>query len=1576
MGKKRLGIFLFILVASLTFFASIQIAAAGCCVGLTGCDRAFSTGECAPLQSYVDIDCADETNCDIGVCCHSLPGVGKAMWRTQCIDILGPTDAATKFTRFGAYDPNPQALEGNAESICGSGLSTCQFASCEEPNVGDCLCGLTQLNAESNPYCCSTDNSAYDNQQLCQRSTSCVIRDLAQIHGMVTRPDGSASSAIANAKVRAGGKEVFTQANGSFVITGLLAPSTGAVLVSKNQSINSTTFTIGPGEEDVDVGTISLAIVVTAISAEDCNDKFDGDDDQFGFQVPPESVSVVVPAGSGYNPDFCDPDCNTIFSHTVIKSVVQSDFDGHNELRCDDLIDNDCDGFIDAQDDDCGIEDSYCGDGVIQFPNKALIFEQCDAIYDDFGNILQQILAPDGSGIIAYTGGDTIGDDSRCPGRCLAPGDPNACRCEAYVGVCGDDHVDQPEEDCDALFDDTQGVWTSVAAEGSRCDVNTCGRPTPYSATPCVCDQGGSCGDGKVDLPYENCDAGPGTNSVPLCPNGDPCPGDCRCPPTPVCGNNIIEPGEDCDGIPDPQDTTNNPWTEFKQKKLGCNPSRCGRKARDDPGEPWPGSVENPNPLASGQAGERPCSCPDDCRLSPPGPNVTSVEATYLAREVKIEWGDICQSNNEFYNMLRCECDETSPGEYDCANCANFGSNPDVRIVNAEVLHSLEYSDTTIEANKKYCYAAKGVYDVTTTSGRPIPVLESEEVQCIITGSDRCFDLVGIYADIGNVDEFCLDGTRTRCASEKQEDQWVNQELPVDGEANQVFCKDNNKICVGPHSSGTKEGTTECIDKSLCDACSDALGLFSVSFFSLPPEYGRSLIGGTPLSCDILPSCYLDQTLTSINKFHILEDVPSCYDFKSKDACLEKNASAGSQCEWIWSKKYKEIGIGVCRSTIVENQNCSLCHDPMNKVFGTCDREMCGLYGRCYYDKLNQTESFDPGYPTDGLFDVDNTLIGREVYYRCTNEKYITCKSYDSEEDCAGSRSPYSIAGSELTNVRINVSGFAIDRDGGEVFVKQSGSNVVDDPSDDFFGFGKCEWSRFEERLHVYPDRVEDHSNNPSELCYKNSDSSPGRPLSETDAGDYTSVVILHSDDCGLVSTFEDDDLGCRKDVSPPVTILPDISDGSEISGVFKIVAKADDVSFYGNDTTLLYTNEYPVTYACITDRAYCYPNGTADKVVDTTSSNFFNNISYENIFPAITGFTEFETGDYTIYYFSEDISHNLEVVKSVNIHVDADAPDVRLTFSNTSFEIYTDIWRTNLTISLETLDEPATCKAELRMESNGRYSNIQSAQNISWEYNDTWTKQYAFLPDGPYIYYYYCEDNVGNFKTEERQFIIDGDRSLTNPRPKGTMNASALPVQLRITTGTKSSCKYQESYDDIQSFEDELTDPGDVILRQNALYGNSITGATMVAFENQGGVLGVDHASTGNDAQGYHRYYVRCVMDRDGVVRGNAADEIKYAIDLEPPTTIFKSDVPRYNNWYNGYDNNGVRVTLECEDPAIFGEGREWQFGDCAEKMFYCLSENCKDFGQDEFRIYTPGDEIPLTETEYITFYSVDEGG
>ncbi|MFC1741242.1 carboxypeptidase-like regulatory domain-containing protein [Nanoarchaeota archaeon] len=1567
MVKKRflVAILLVILIVML----SSEVLSAGCCVGSIGCtDGVFFESACSELQDFEMKPCEEIQACDIVACCHEIPEMPKANYRITCVGMEG--DIQPIYIK--PFDMNPADDASIANQICAGAKPSCPYVNCEQENSANCLCG-SALTSSTSKYCCSKDQSVFPTFGACTSSPSCRATTFFSIHGTVKSPDGWG---IEGVDVSAGPKNAITDSEGRFTISLLPDQSSGTVTVMKNNIINSASYTIDG--EDITEFVIILDIPVTPPEgAEICGNNRDDDGDQFFWE------SDLA--------DKCDPDCNHIYTtrQGLLKTVTLTyyrpvEFDAGQDLdKCSDNFDNDCDGFLDCNDVECigtdpitdpgspACQDTYCGDAVIQFPNAEGVYEQCD-YYDETG-----LPKRDESGNI-------IGNDSLCPGNCIEPGETKECTCK-YTPGCGNGVIDAPLEDCDGMFLNVQNIWDPANFNpSSECSINECGKPDDLK--PCKCLPPQICGDGQVNAP-EGCDPGgaliDGVVADAASGNCEGCSPDCTCPVGPgICGNNILEGDEDCDGI-----VTANAadWGDlWKYRKYGCTKDRCAIPKLEPGSAPFyigPGGSEHGNDYTAydtaysiaydGRVG---CTCPTTCNELPPGPVVAPVKGVSFRREIEINWTDECVNENaQAYNVLRCTTDDIEgtgcdPDDEDSVyiplNAAPLG------VVNSFV--DTEFEGSPTGSDRYYCYKVEGIYSELI---HPPDTVQQEDwdasIHCVRAGNEGCFDFNEHYPW---AEEFCYGNVRSTCS----EDNLVVDVTSVF----QVDCNiDNNNMefmCVGPYGSGDAAlaGKTQCVAKSICQYCNNPFGIFGASSTngyawgrdaynllglndfgrapSAPPSDQAKQTREGYINCADLPACYLDYTYTNVNKFYTMSEESTCYDFHSQEACRKFNAT-DHHCEWIPHSDFAELGIGVCRTNLTEQQECGRCHDPENEIFGRCSKNSCMLYGRCYFDKASL-----PG-ESDLFPELANVLItdpkraqqeGNTHFYRCTHEIEVSCQNYDEEKDCIASDSPFSKEGSTSTQFAADV----LWNTDPEVFMRTGDTNSIVQESDDFFGFGKCQWGSLSQ-THTTTFDEEGSSTTIqgfSARCFKNSDDAPVIETVGVNTPANQQVNMIQSADCyNGWSEAIPVAMDCMKDITNPVTLISHYAnetDPQRIAANFTIMATVNDRSTEYAETY------YPTTFACIAkDGMSCYPNGTADFVSHSegnkiNNSNIFFNVDYDISEGA-------QSGWHWIRYYSEDVSHNLEEVRDFRVYLDADPPNVTFEFANISYERAEDVWRTNLTLTMGIFqmyeeDEPnAVCSAEMYLAD----SHIYPSQDVKNEYNNSWVLNYTGMPDNIYSFRYRCLDSVGNVAEGEILLKIEGDMSVTNPQPMDTFNSSTITIS--VDTGLNGECRYLYSPSDDPRFWDNVTFNAGIFDSMTLF---STTGAETAPMTH--------HSSDVTLGHGFHRYYVKCKIFADvetGKIRGNSADQIIFAIDQEPPVTMHSVDASPYNGWYN----RDIAVHLHCGDPALEGLGRDWSFG--CSSSHYCEGEDCSSgLLWEEY-----GNYIGLDETTHLTYFSKDIG-
>lgn len=1477
-----------------------QYVIAGCCYGVPGCSTQFIPDACPALTTFTQEDCSDLLQCKVVICCHNEVGIPRSIYRHTC-NQLGSNLEIKEYP----FTTNIGQYEGEANLYCNLRVPRCQYVNCEAPNTQNCSCGLLTIDPTQNAYCCQQAGLGFPNQPACVQGSGglCQAVTTKSISGSVKNQN---NVGVAGALVAASaGPQVFTDENGNFTLPSLPSPSVGSISATKGDARNFTSYSLpGPGDGNIQGLIIRLFIPEVAEVREICDNNVDDNNNQnLGMYQGSQRIPFNML-------DKCDAACG------LVTATVTPQFYGVESLsanNCEDNYDNDCDGRMDISDPDCFVKQKACGDFVIDRPNTAGFFEVCDAEYEN--------------GVLIN------GSDEACPGNCQPD-----CSC-IYKPKCGNDIIDINEE-CDGPWSDALGDWIEAPSHpdciaptdtvlGCRIRKLGCGNGEP--------DPGEQC-DGNWFNPDYNCDARKGCNI------------DCSCTTIPVCGNGLVERRggsfEDCDGT-----YASGQWSSFTTKKYGCTAETCG---------------------APGESDE--CTCPSVCDVSPGGPILDQPNHVHYKREILLNWSDDCYSETaKTYDLFRCK----AAGEG--STCNPFGGH----VIGTRIV-GLEFTDADFESETTYCYGVRGYYDTDSAVNTIDFGGESDNRRCITTGDEICYTLQDPeFGGFSAAIEFCDETVRMNCSPENKAETIFDCD-------NQLPLNELGYACLGPYGPGSVEGLgrTECVPVSKCDICNDPFGLFAFSH----NIYGQTLVisrlFGTlgPEDCDEADVyCVLDYTKTSVDKF---EDCgTSCYDFNSRSACDIANEKCGvPNCEWVNHPDFGELGIGVCRSTIIEEQECERCHDPLNKVFGICNRESCSLYGACYYDVFSGDQDEKVLY--DEIWEnyskdrdgVDVNLLDGLTHF-CTHKKYIDCEDFNNvndaddpqaKKDCIGSDSIYSLSGTEIVenNVNISVSGNMYFADANTlVFNKSGGSNSVIKQSDDYFGFGKCMWGR---NCEIREGDLEcDAQEEPKEQgCIKNSDGNPEYTSSETTtSGQYEINILRLIPDCVFGSLFYAD---CKKDFTSPNTSL---STNDRVPGMFEIMASVDDNSWDYTFAALGNEGIYPTTYACLvksTDPS-CYPSmdSAAEFISEVVEgeNRYYNKISWENV--ELAGLIDkntrpVPTGDYVLYYFSEDVSKNLEVVQSMGLYIDSKAPGITVTYEPyQSWEVQNDEWRSNVTITMNVVpDENVFCSAALYLPGEGDSKiPIQEGNNITDEFNNSWSTFYPLLSDGLYNYEFDCYDDVGNHNVSIIPIKIEGDKSLTNSfpsyPPKQTFNTPN--VKIGVTTGIPSvECKYERSIESIPAFESQSVWGSGM----NPLW-NSMDGS-LTKLEDSNNYEKVVTAEPG-----FNRYYLKCKFTQDGEkYLGNLGDQVFFGVDTEGPLSYWKpkNNVEPYQGWYS----DEITIDFVTFDPPIPGLGFNWEFG--KNHTMFCKGYRC--WNQGLYRIYDPSNPVKLNKSELISFYAVDKGG
>jgi len=294
-------------------------------------------------------------------------------------------------------------------------------------------------------------------------------------------------------------------------------------------------------------------------------------------------------------------------------------------------------------------------------------------------------------------------------------------------------------------------------------------------------------------------------------------------------------------------------------------------------------------------------------------------------------------------------------------------------------------------------------------------------------------------------------------------------------------------------------------------------------------------------------------------------------------------------------------------------------------------------------------------------------------------------------------------------------------------------------------------------------------------------------------------------------------------------------------------------------------------TYICVDNTAYCYP--TQQYIPDGNRVN-----------------AEFGGGhgEHTIYFYSEDKAHNLEIVQSATIEIDRDKPVITIiNYTQLDFKSYTN---SNVTFVVS-VNEEAYCVDSFESRS----------PMIPNRYGSMWVVKYVGLGDGIYTYKVNCTDDAGNNAAAYLDVRINADGAIFDPKPSGKLDYS--PVELGINTLLDVPCTYglqQGSY----PLPSEFNPPTDM-------------GGYFYHF-----------ASYDLDDSGTYSFDVKCDLGAR-----ISDDEIQFVYDITPPTTQVLNIMGEpfdFSRWYSGIQD---KIFLDCIDAPENGFG-------CFE-TYYCVSDS-----------------------------------
>jgi hypothetical protein len=709
------------------------------------------------------------------------------------------------------------------------------------------------------------------------------------------------------------------------------------------------------------------------------------------------------------------------------------------------------------------------------------------------------------------------------------------------------------------------------------------------------------------------------------------------------------------------------------------------------------------------------------------------ISYTLETRDASLSWmfNSSCHGHIMGFRMEICE-------EHGSTNTCTDGTKQSV-MVSSPTQRSGTLTGVLEKPYTSYCYNICSI----TTSGVANCAYDATNLPCFTSGSTTCMQPV---RQEGYNCQYLQQGFHPAgCHIDEYWDPLSNLSLAVD------YCN-TEELCV----ETVEEPGAACKPIEPCQKCNGLFGLYAN--YNLP----ITMSDGTPLNCESLqyygtkslnqrisPSsaiphvgqCYKDEQLTSQPAYGSCEQIDSCYAYSSKSACENdpcmkfQNDNNANTCGW--TSFNDELGIGVCGPVDTDLVACGRCDT--DSPLGFCTQELCqDIYGQideegnsvCYYN----TDALLSQPVTEEVI-VKNQLFRSgvtPVFPTCQNKNNMACSFYTTKNDCIGETGQ---------NAAFNISyspsyAFGVDTRAG---IPIAGNNAQLAFSNDYFGFGTCQWLETEGR------------------CIKNSDSYF-----------YHSTTGSRHDDC--MESASTQFLSCLSDNEPPTTTILWREGDLPTYGIFELLTLPMDM----ND------NQYPsielTTVFSIVARGEpeTYPLYTLDDLGRDDATLLRELIPVE--------------GEYVVSYFSKDIAQNMEPVQTKHILVDMSSPSIDLSIDVNANNLTPDRFVSEITVVLET-NEPSHCKLSLH-DSTG--THLIQPVNDKEAFNTLGlSTTYVYISDGIYRITGFCRDDYLNEVTFDEEVRVQADKTITNTYPYGqTFGLSQLnTLQFELTTANEATC-------------------------------------------------------------------------------------------------------------------------------------------------------------------------------------------
>ena len=835
---------------------------------------------------------------------------------------------------------------------------------------------------------------------------------------------------------------------------------------------------------------------------------------------------------------------------------------------------------------------------------------------------------------------------------------------------------------------------------------------------------------------------------------------------------------------------------------------------------------------------------PDTCgaceclNLHKPAQNL-KVQHVYGQAKLNLSFYFECQEPEVKLKVLRCDgtagsCDVNNDGTITLETSTKFVYVSD----NMDCL--LEQLDNNENPTKTDCFGDNGILQPGAKPEKIYAIFDTK----IMSEKDYTYVLESIYPDkeISFSNAFTMKSGSKMCLSHSGHFCIRNNPDFLGSETKKYSCDENNKLqvesCEGSSGEWPEEVCMETKDTNGVIATTCALNtpcIFCGNPFNMYGSLGSNNILSVPeeyygyKSSTVEEECYLN----SVCYYDATNTIKDAYD-----SC--KNIGSCSN--------YKsQLACNVLNADTGSNNKC-LPYDCQWVAFDTFTSEL--ELGICTDDTTNYktcdmcnklTSKLFGGCNADSCktnFNSETTLCYFDkVKKSCVESSKITCSNYDTEKDCHASYSTpnYDSAHSVDVNVTYDKSGKRI-----------WGDNSIIEPSHDLLDFKICKWK------------------DDTDACIRDANGDGKYDVAGEKAIDITppQTEVIAPSNVGQIEL--------KFAINDPTP------EGRPSSGELKTYYCFPDNTPLPKEIITQY-KEDPAFKEGVTEEEvnYCYPDtlfvpdaGAASKILSM------------------------ESGQQTMFFYSEDGAHNIEPIKYFTFNIDNKPPVITIT-PYLTLDQYYPFEQSSVLLSVE-LDEKAICY--------DIFEDYEGIKKINYESGSSFQAVYDNLGDGTYFYTVVCEDKLGNKINKTTSVKIDADQEIQGSLPEGVIDYS--PVNLEIKTTHKSpndDCRIGtgDTFDVLSGFASKTQ--ADIFTKYSTPFS---------LIDNK-----------------VYEFKVMCKFS--GKLH---KDEIQFVYDTTPPKTSLTDSAGNtfdISKWYNKQEAS-QSVYLKCNDEPEYGFG--------CEETKYCI--------------------------------------